>query len=132
MSLANESKIPALGLQSLKEINTFLQQIVQPNSGANVESRVLGAELMLGLALQRGSLQHILQWIYMALSSCGEDKDELYITKTTFDAALDTIRQCASRDSTDSPSEYMNVTENDRISLYSSAIVLMEEVHNGK
>ncbi|CAG7693965.1 unnamed protein product, partial [Allacma fusca] len=127
LSLSNEQKIPAIGLQSLKEISSFLQQIVHSGSGASVESRVLGAEIMLGLAIQRGSLQHILQWIYMVLSSCGEHKNELYFTKSIFESALSTIRHCAHRDSTESNSEVFSA-ENDRISLYSAAIILMEEL----
>ena len=127
LSLSNEQKIPTLGLQSMKDVSLFLQQLVQQGSGASVESRVLAAEIMLGLAIQRGSLQHILQWIYMALSSCGEDVNELHVTKSTFEAALTTIRQCALRDGNEGEGEVLTA-ENDRISLYSAAIVLMEEV----
>lgn len=108
-------------------MSTFLKQLVQQGSGASVESRVLAAEIMLGLAIQRGSLQHILQWIYMALSSCGDDVNELHVTKSTFDAALMTIRQCALRDGNEMGNEVLTA-ENDRISLYCAAIVLMEEL----
>uniref|UniRef100_A0A4W5LZY0 E3 ubiquitin-protein ligase HERC1 n=1 Tax=Hucho hucho TaxID=62062 RepID=A0A4W5LZY0_9TELE len=67
LSLANESKIPPMGLDCLTQVNTFLKGVTMPNSGADVLGRRLASELLLGLAAQRGSLRYLLEWVEMAL-----------------------------------------------------------------
>nr|XP_057932864.1 probable E3 ubiquitin-protein ligase HERC1 isoform X2 [Doryrhamphus excisus] len=67
LSLANESKIPPMGLDSLAQVTTFLKGVTMPNSGADILGRRLASELLLGLASQRGSLRYLLEWIEMAL-----------------------------------------------------------------
>lgn len=80
LSLANESKIPPMGLDCLAQVTTFLKGVTMPNSGADTLGRRLASELLLGLASQRGSLRYLLEWIEMALaasvvvSSMEEDK----------------------------------------------------------
>ncbi|MGH0117414.1 UNVERIFIED_CONTAM: hypothetical protein FKN15_034601 [Acipenser sinensis] len=67
LSLANESKIPPMGLDCLSQVTTFLKGVTMPNSGADILGRRLASELLLGLAAQRGSLWYLLEWIEMAL-----------------------------------------------------------------
>lgn len=69
LSLANESKIPPMGLDCLAQVTTFLKGVTMPNSGADVLGRRLASELLLGLASQRGSLRYLLEWIEMALAA---------------------------------------------------------------
>ncbi|XP_057693761.1 probable E3 ubiquitin-protein ligase HERC1 isoform X4 [Corythoichthys intestinalis] len=69
LSLANESKIPSMGLDCLAQVTTFLKGVTMPNSGADILGRRLASELLLGLASQRGSLRYLLEWIEMALAA---------------------------------------------------------------
>ncbi|OXB82040.1 UNVERIFIED_CONTAM: hypothetical protein H355_004123 [Colinus virginianus] len=69
LSLANESKIPPMGLDCLSQVTTFLKGVTIPNSGADTLGRRLASELLLGLAAQRGSLRYLLEWIEMALNA---------------------------------------------------------------
>nr|XP_060611660.1 probable E3 ubiquitin-protein ligase HERC1 isoform X2 [Anolis sagrei ordinatus] len=69
LSLANESKIPAMGLDCLSQVTAFLKGVTVPNSGADTLGRRLASELLLGLAAQRGSLRYLLEWIEMALGA---------------------------------------------------------------
>lgn len=69
LSLANESKIPPMGLDCLSQVTTFLKGVTIPNSGADTLGRRLASELLLGLATQRGSLRYLLEWIEMALGA---------------------------------------------------------------
>ena len=67
LSLANESKLPALGLSSLSQVTQFLKSVSLPQSGADVLGRRLACELVLALSAQRGSLRYLLEWVEMAL-----------------------------------------------------------------
>ncbi|RMB94614.1 hypothetical protein DUI87_29429 [Hirundo rustica rustica] len=69
LSLANESKIPPMGLDCLSQVTTFLKGVTIPNSGADTLGRRLASELLLGLAAQRGALRYLLEWIEMALGA---------------------------------------------------------------
>uniref|UniRef100_A0A3B4AZI4 HECT and RLD domain containing E3 ubiquitin protein ligase family member 1 n=1 Tax=Periophthalmus magnuspinnatus TaxID=409849 RepID=A0A3B4AZI4_9GOBI len=69
LSLANESKIPPMGLDCLAQVTSFLKGVTMPNSGADILGRRLASELLLGLASQRGSLRYLLEWIEMALAA---------------------------------------------------------------
>uniref|UniRef100_A0A3Q1JCX7 HECT-type E3 ubiquitin transferase n=1 Tax=Anabas testudineus TaxID=64144 RepID=A0A3Q1JCX7_ANATE len=69
LSLANESKIPPMGLDCLAQVTSFLKGVTMPNSGADILGRRLASELLLGLASQRGSLCYLLEWIDMALAA---------------------------------------------------------------
>ncbi|XP_043933675.1 probable E3 ubiquitin-protein ligase HERC1 isoform X2 [Protopterus annectens] len=69
LSLANESKIPPMGLDCLSQVTTFLKGMTMPGSGADTLGRRLASELLLGLAAQRGSLRYLLEWIEMALGA---------------------------------------------------------------
>ncbi|XP_068597946.1 probable E3 ubiquitin-protein ligase HERC1 [Brachionichthys hirsutus] len=69
LSLANESKIPPMGLDCLAQVTAFLKGVTMPNSGADILGCRLASELLLGLSSQRGSLRYLLEWIEMALAA---------------------------------------------------------------
>nr|XP_015195044.1 PREDICTED: probable E3 ubiquitin-protein ligase HERC1 isoform X5 [Lepisosteus oculatus] len=69
LSLANENKIPLVGLDCLAQVTAFLKRTSVPSSGADVAGRRLALELLLGLAMQRGSLRFLLEWIEVALTA---------------------------------------------------------------
>uniref|UniRef100_S4R7U2 E3 ubiquitin-protein ligase HERC1 n=1 Tax=Petromyzon marinus TaxID=7757 RepID=S4R7U2_PETMA len=71
LSLANESKLPPMGLDCLAQVTAFLKGVTMASSGADVLGRRLACELLLGLAAQRGSLRYLLEWIEMALAASG-------------------------------------------------------------
>ncbi|XP_035245722.1 probable E3 ubiquitin-protein ligase HERC1 isoform X2 [Anguilla anguilla] len=81
LSLANENKIPAVGLDCLAQVADFLKKTSVSGSGADRAGRRLALELLLGLAMQRGSLRFLLEWMEVALAasaaasavSCGSD-----------------------------------------------------------
>ena len=67
LSLANESKLPPLGLSTMSQVTKFLKGVTTPQSGADAPGKRLASELVLALAAQRGSLRYLLEWIEMAL-----------------------------------------------------------------
>ena len=95
-----------------------------------VAGQLLASELLLELALQRGSLIYLLEWIDMALcASCGR-KDKCMITSTVFFNAMLKMRSTAGGDAPDSkPWLNLPAEEEGKILLYRAAMCLMEEVH---
>ena len=67
LSLANESKLPTIGLTSLTQVTDFLKSVAMQQSGADETGCRLASELVLALAAQRGSLRYLLEWVEMAL-----------------------------------------------------------------
>jgi hypothetical protein len=86
--------------------------------------RVLAAEIMLGLALQRGSLQHMLEWIDMALSCCADGDRDIVVSKRVLLASVATMR----RVSVDVVESHWEVNGNEKLDIYSIAIFFMNEV----
>ena len=68
LALANESKIPEMGQDCLKQITAFLKGVVSPSSAADNVGRQLACELLLRINTLRGSLKYLLEWVEMALS----------------------------------------------------------------
>ncbi|XP_030623810.1 probable E3 ubiquitin-protein ligase HERC1 [Chanos chanos] len=69
LSLANENKIPAVGLDCLTQVGDFLKKTAVSSGGADKAGRRLALELLLGLAMQRGSLRFLLEWVEVALAA---------------------------------------------------------------
>ena len=67
LSLANETKMTSLGVDSLNEITKFLCAAANPSSGADISGQQLASDLMISLATQRGSLRYLLEWIQLSL-----------------------------------------------------------------
>ncbi|XP_068430797.1 probable E3 ubiquitin-protein ligase HERC1 isoform X3 [Clinocottus analis] len=71
LSLANENKIPSVGLDCLAQVSDFLKKtsVSSGAGGADPTGRRLALELLLGLAMQRGSLKFLLEWVEVALAA---------------------------------------------------------------
>ncbi|XP_048583459.1 probable E3 ubiquitin-protein ligase HERC1 isoform X5 [Nematostella vectensis] len=76
LSLANESKMPELGLETLEQIMEFLKSVVSRQSAADDTGRQLASELLLRLSVHRGSLQCLLDWVGMAVSGVAGTGEE--------------------------------------------------------
>ena len=68
LSLSNESKIPELGKECLEKVITFLQSAASAGSSANARGQTLALEVLLRIAVMRGSLRDLLNWILLALA----------------------------------------------------------------
>ncbi|KAK7896525.1 hypothetical protein WMY93_021850 [Mugilogobius chulae] len=71
LSTASSNKIPTVGLDCLTQIGDFLKKtsVNSGAGGADVTGRRLSLELLLGLAMQRGSLRYLLEWVEVALAA---------------------------------------------------------------
>ncbi|XP_057578758.1 probable E3 ubiquitin-protein ligase HERC1 isoform X12 [Hippopotamus amphibius kiboko] len=138
LSLANESKIPPMGLDCLSQVTTFLKGVTIPNSGADTLGRRLASELLLGLAAQRGSLRYLLEWIEMALgasavvSSMERSKllssQEGMISFDCFMTILMQMRRSLGSSADRSQWREPTRTSDGLCSLYEAALCLFEEV----
>ncbi|XP_037084978.1 probable E3 ubiquitin-protein ligase HERC1 [Pollicipes pollicipes] len=72
LSLASDAKLSPIGRQSLADVSRFLRSVALPSSTADAQGRLLASQLLLGLAVQRGSLRHLLDWLDMALAASTE------------------------------------------------------------
>ncbi|XP_057398661.1 probable E3 ubiquitin-protein ligase HERC1 [Balaenoptera acutorostrata] len=138
LSLANESKIPPMGLDCLSQVTTFLKGVTIPNSGADTLGRRLASELLLGLAAQRGSLRYLLEWIEMALGASAVvnsmEKSKLLSSQEgmiSFDCFMTILMQMRrSLSSSADRSQWREPprTSDGLCSLYEAALCLFEEV----
>lgn len=135
LSLANESKITQMGIDSLNEVTRFLRLAILPTSGVDSDGRLLASELLLGLATQRGSLRYLLDWIEMALFASANnsriEKETItsgFITSKFFFEILQQIK--ASINAGDQRQSQFQFTISDQgyIPLYQAAMYLMNEV----
>ncbi|KAE8617141.1 hypothetical protein XENTR_v10008991 [Xenopus tropicalis] len=138
LSLANESKIPPMGLDCLSQVTSFLKGVTVLNSGADILGRRLASELLLGLASQRGSLRYLLEWIEMALAASalvGEtDKNKMLtaqegmISCDCFMSILQQMRRSLGSSADRSQWREPTRTSDGLCSLYEAALCLFEEV----
>ena len=70
LSLANDSKLPKLALTSLDQVMKFLKEVMKGKFQVSTTGRRMCAEILLGLALQRGSLLAALEWVETGFLSC--------------------------------------------------------------
>ncbi|XP_035991715.1 probable E3 ubiquitin-protein ligase HERC1 isoform X5 [Fundulus heteroclitus] len=138
LSLANESKIPPMGLDCLAQVTTFLKGVTMPNSGADILGRRLASELLLGLASQRGSLRYLLEWIEMALAAAAvvSSMEQTEVLQSQegligYDCFMNILMQMRrSLGSTADRSQWREPTRtpDGLCSLYEAALCLFEEV----
>ncbi|XP_066448386.1 probable E3 ubiquitin-protein ligase HERC1 isoform X1 [Eleutherodactylus coqui] len=138
LSLANESKIPPMGLDCLAQVTTFLKGVTVPNSGADTLGRRLVSELLLGLASQRGSLRYLLEWIEMALAASAlvneADKNKMLTTQEgmiscdCFISILQQMRRSLGSSADRTQWREPTRTADGLCSLYEAALCLFEEV----
>ncbi|XP_048738015.2 probable E3 ubiquitin-protein ligase HERC1 isoform X3 [Ostrea edulis] len=138
LSLSNETKLTPLGVDSLNQINVFLQQAANPNSEADLTGQRLAAELMIALATQRGSLRYVLGWIEMSLKisvtvtrSKSKDIDAGKIHWQSFLKIItDMINPLGGcRGLSSSMIRDVSPDENGLVSLYYAAVILLEELY---
>lgn len=120
LTLSHDNHLPPLGVKSLEKISTFLKTTVLETSGANLYGQ-LSSELLLGIALQRGSLRYILEWIKMALDSSTPQLRQGKISRNSLEKSLNQMRNdCGS------PLKMKNFGS--EIELYDAAMCIMEEL----
>lgn len=118
LTLSHDNHLTSLGVKSLEKISKFLKETVLETSGANLYGQ-LASELLLSLALQRGFLRYILEWIKIALdTSCPRQGK---ISRRTLEKALLQMRgECHS------PLKMHYFSDN--VDLYDAAMCIMEEL----
>lgn len=124
LSLSNDYHLTPLGVKSLEKVSKFLKEVVLQTSGTEIHGK-LASELLLGIALQRGSLRYILEWIQMALDSSCLKFRQGKISKSMLEKALTQMRGEIL-----SPTKIINNKSSfgDEIDLYEAAMLVMEEL----
>lgn len=124
-----EKKLPAIGISSLNEVTKFLKEIVAMTSSTPAV-RNKSAEILLGIALQRYSLQFFLEWIEMSLIVACQS-NEVKIDASTFLTTLCSLHQDdnTSEERIELISKQMKEKYgSEDIPLYAAASTLMNEV----
>lgn len=87
----------------------------------------MGAEILLALALQRGSLQYLLEWIDMALKCCATSQPDplLFVSRPVLISAIAVIRQRPESDIEDMADALI---PNETMDIYNAAVLLMNEL----
>ena len=70
LSLANDAKLPKLALDSLEQVMRFLREVMNDRISIAASDKQMCTEILFGLALQRGSLLALLDWIETGFKSC--------------------------------------------------------------
>ncbi|XP_067888501.1 probable E3 ubiquitin-protein ligase HERC1 isoform X5 [Heterodontus francisci] len=135
LSLANENKIPQVGLDCLAQVTTFLKKMTMPSSGADNEGRRLASELLLGLAVQRGSLKFLLEWIEVALAASAAatnipfaPEKEGMIGYDCFIKSLEQLKHSSNTYVDNLQNQELKKTPDGLCSLSHAAICLFEEI----
>ncbi len=68
LSLANTKAMSRLSIKCLEQSAEFLEWVVHPDSWVDEEGKRLTSEIVVSLALQRGSLNSMLEWAEKTLS----------------------------------------------------------------
>lgn len=69
LSLANENKMAPVGLECMAQVGNFLKKTAASGRGADPAGRRLALELLLSIAVQRGALRFMLEWVEVALAA---------------------------------------------------------------
>lgn len=118
LSLSSDTQLTPLGVSSLQQVTKFLKETVLQTSGADVHGQ-LASELLLCLALQRGSLRYILEWIQMALDASCKKFRNGKISRDTLEKSL--VQMKGSKN-------IKNKLAKNEVDLYDAALCIMEEV----
>lgn len=119
LSLSSDVQLTPLGVNSLQKITKFLKETVLQTSGADIHGQ-LASELVLSLALQRGSLRYILEWIQMALDASCTSFRNGKISRHSLEKSL--LQMKGSKTS-------KLKLKHDEVDLYEAAMCIMEEVY---
>uniref|UniRef100_A0A2C9KCS9 B30.2/SPRY domain-containing protein n=1 Tax=Biomphalaria glabrata TaxID=6526 RepID=A0A2C9KCS9_BIOGL len=139
LSLANENKLTSLGSESLSSVTKFLRLAATPQSGADLQGQQLASQLMLSIAMQRGLLHHLLDWVDLALRVSATAQSEAkkgvenkygLINGTFYKALLaQMIEKTCSGNSGRISRTPLTVNQDGMIPMFEAAMFLLEELH---
>ncbi|XP_044756783.1 probable E3 ubiquitin-protein ligase HERC1 [Coccinella septempunctata] len=118
LCLSNDSQLTQLGISSIEQTCGFLKDAVLKELNADIQSKKLSCELLLGIAMQRGSLRYLLDWIEMALE--GSAKGGELISSSYFKKVMWQLETGKTRMRLENSDAEMNI--------YDTALLLMELV----
>lgn len=118
LSLSSDAQLTPLGVNSLQQITKFLKDTVLQTLGSDLHGQ-LASELLLSLALQRGSLRYILEWIQMALDASCKNFRHGKISRNTLEKSLIQMK---------GPQVSKKKLIQSEVDLYDAALCIMEEV----
>ncbi|KAL3277276.1 hypothetical protein HHI36_012626 [Cryptolaemus montrouzieri] len=119
LCLSNDSQLTNLGITTLEQTCEFLKDSVLNTLNADIKSKKLSCELLLGIALQRGSLRYLLDWIEMALQA--SSKEEELICSAYFKKAIYQLEGGKNRVRLEGWQ-----SDEDDINIYHGSLLLME------
>uniref|UniRef100_A0A8C7YP15 HECT-type E3 ubiquitin transferase n=1 Tax=Oryzias sinensis TaxID=183150 RepID=A0A8C7YP15_9TELE len=131
LSLANENKIPSVGLDCLAQVANFLKKTAVSSGlgGADPTGRRLALELLLGLAMQRGSLKFLLEWVEVALAaSMSSTTSVLSSSSTSFSSSTMGSQHSAGADAVNT--QVLTKDADGLCQLSQAALVVFEEICN--
>ncbi|XP_041374032.1 probable E3 ubiquitin-protein ligase HERC1 isoform X2 [Gigantopelta aegis] len=137
LSLANETKMTALGVDSLNEITKFLCAAANPSSGADILGQQLASDLMISLATQRGSLRYLLEWIKLSLDVSttaqleqkrGNQAGQGMLRWSFFDNVLQAMMKSAGGPCRFAKKNKPTMTDDDLFPMYEAGLHLLEEL----
>ncbi|XP_044259648.1 probable E3 ubiquitin-protein ligase HERC1 isoform X3 [Tribolium madens] len=119
LCLSNDIQLTNLGITSLEQVSDFLKDAVLNSPNADSHAKLLSCKLLLALALQRGSLRYLLDWIEMVLdASC---KTEGILCDVFFKSAIMQLESGKYKIKSD-----LWKGQTSDVSVYEAAINLME------
>ncbi|GFR70953.1 HECT and RLD domain-containing E3 ubiquitin protein ligase family member 1, partial [Elysia marginata] len=141
LSLANETRLTALGTDALDSVSTFLSMAATPQSGADLQGQRLSSQLLLAVGMQRGLLRHLLAWVQLALAvsataqnelrkagSSGKDMKLGRIDNTFFRTVLAQMID-KTGGATRVPRTHLTIDDEGMIPMFEAAMFLLEELH---
>ncbi|KAJ3666590.1 hypothetical protein Zmor_002027 [Zophobas morio] len=120
LCLSNDVQLTNLGISSLEQVSDFLKDSVLHSPNADPQGRLLSCKLLLALALQRGSLRYLLDWIEMALDASSKDGEA--IADSFFKNAILQLEGGKYKIKSDLWKNHDNI----QVTVYEAAINLME------
>nr|CAH7744986.1 unnamed protein product [Callosobruchus chinensis] len=118
LCLANDSQLTELGVTSLEQVSEFLKNSVLHETAADEKGKLMSCEILLSIALQRGSLRYLLEWMSMALDASSMNK---VLSSNLFRIAISEIEGGKQTAGTNQSSE-----NEEELSIYKAALYLME------
>ncbi|XP_030752542.1 probable E3 ubiquitin-protein ligase HERC1 [Sitophilus oryzae] len=118
LCLSNDVQLTYLGITSLEQVCDFLKNAVLHETAADSRGKLLASEILIGLALQRGSLRFLLEWIDMALDASMNQT----IESELFTKAISQLEGVKPR----LKNESWKKDSSEPISMYEAAIYLIE------
>ncbi|XP_045467504.1 probable E3 ubiquitin-protein ligase HERC1 isoform X2 [Harmonia axyridis] len=118
LCMSNDTELTQLGISSIEQTCVFLKDAVLNELNVDIRSKKLSCELLLGIAMQRGSLRYLLEWIEMALE--GATKDGELISSYYFKKVMWQLETTKTRMKLENSDDQMNI--------YDTALLLMELV----